>query len=135
MWIDDLLWDILEMPENKNEAVSLRAIGAFTVTGSEIYDAKAELAGLETEELKKQVVQYVEHFYQTIRSCGIETFYDRMDASPYQLELRKGLSLIHNGEYEEAVEYLKTCGRGCLCNRGIWVNEAMIDHCMSIRRE
>lgn len=43
LWIDDILWDVLGMPENKNEPASLRAIGAFTVYGSEIYNNEAEL--------------------------------------------------------------------------------------------
>ena len=55
MWIDDLLWDILEMPENKNEPVSLRAVGAFTVCGSEIYSTKAELMNWELDELRQCV--------------------------------------------------------------------------------
>ena len=31
LWIDDLLWDILDIESNKNESDSLRVIGAFTV--------------------------------------------------------------------------------------------------------
>lgn len=129
MWIDDLLWDLLEMPENKNEPVSLRAIGAFAVYGSEIYSTKEELLNWELEELRQCVVRYIEHFYQNTQSCEIGAFYDCMCISPYQQELRRGLSFIHNGEYEKAIEYLSTCDKGNLCNKGIWVNDAMTDYC------
>ena len=129
MWIDDLLWDILDMPENKNEPVSLRAIGAFTVDGSEIYKSSEELMNWEPEELEKYVVQHLEHFYQNIQLCEIEKFYDCMHVSPYHQELRKGLSLIHTGEYQNAIDYLEICGKGSLCNKGIWSNVGMIDYC------
>lgn len=129
LWIDDLLWDFLGMPENKNEAASLRAIGAFAVSGSEIYDMEAELMSWETGELEKHVVAYVEHFYQNIQSCGIEKFFENMDVTSYHQELRKALSLVHDKEYQEVIDYLSTCGRGCFCNQGTWINDAIIDYC------
>ena len=128
LWIDDLLWDILGMPENKNEPVSLRAIGAFTVFGSEIYSDESELEMWEIEELEKHVCKYIEHFYQNIQAFGIEKFYECMDASPYHQELRKSLSLIYEKKYEEALDYLNTQGRGHFCNKGVWINDAMKDY-------
>ena len=128
LWIDDLLWDILGMPENKNEPLSLRAIGAFTVYGSEIYSDESEIETWETEELKKHVCKYIEHFYQNIQAFGIEKFYECMDASSYHQELRKSLSLIYEKKYEEALDYLSTQDRGHLCNKGVWVNDAMRDY-------
>lgn len=129
MWLDDLLWDILEMPENKSEPVSLRAIGAFTVYGSEIYESETELLNWELEELRQCVVQYMEHFYQNTQSCEIGTFYEYMCKTLYHQELRRGLTYIHDGEYEKAIEYLSICDKGNLCNKGIWVNDAMRDYC------
>lgn len=131
LWIDNLLWDLLGMPENKNEAVSLRAVGAFTVYGSEIYEMETELVSWEIEELEKCVIVYVEHFYRDIQSFGIENFYECMDVTPYHQELRKALSLVHDRKYQEALDYLRTCGRGVFCNKGIWINEAIIDYCKS----
>lgn len=117
------------MPENKNEPLSLRAVGAFTVCGSEIYNTVTELMNWELEEMGQCVVRYIEHFYENIQSCEIDDFYDCMCNNLYQQELRRGLSFIHNGEYEKAIEYLSTCGKGNLCNKGIWVNDAMIYYC------
>ena len=135
LWIDDILWDVLGMPENKNEAVSLRAIGAFTVYGSEIYDNKVELVTWEVEELEKYVVQYIEHFYQSIQACGIEKFYECMNVSAYHQELRKALTLIYEKKYEEVTDYLKTQGRGSFCNKGIWVNDGMKEYCQKMLAE
>lgn len=129
LWIDELLWDLLGMPENKNEAVSLRAIGAFTVFGSEIYEMETELVSWEIEELEKCVIAYVEHFYRDLQSFGIENFYECMDVTPYHQELRKALSLVHDKKYQEALDYLQACGRGVFCNKGIWINEAITEYC------
>lgn len=131
LWIDDLLWDLLGMPENKNEAASLRAIGAFAVYGSEIYSVKTELVSWEMAELEQCVIAYVEHFYRDIQSCTIKNFYESMSVSLYHQELRKALSLVHEKEYQEATDYLETCGKGCFCNRGVWVNDAIRDYCRS----
>lgn len=131
MWLDDLLWDILGMPENKNEPISLRAVGAFTVYGSEIYKEKAELVTWESYELQKYVDLYMEHFYKTIQSTTIEKFFDSIGSVPYHEELRKSLSLIHNGQYEEAMDYLSAYDKGYFCNKGIWINDAMRAYCRS----
>ena len=37
LWLDDLLWDVLKMETNKEAPLSLRTIGAFTVSGSELF--------------------------------------------------------------------------------------------------
>lgn len=52
-----------------------------------------------------------------------------MDATSYRQELRMALSLVHDKEYQEVIGYLSTCGRGCFCNQGIWINDAIIDYC------
>lgn len=128
LWLDDLLWDILGMPENKDEPASLRAIGAFTVYGSEIYNVESELMTWEIDELEKYAIKYIEHFYQSTQSFGIEKFYECMNASSYHQELRKPLSLIYEKKYKEALDYLNTQGRSHFCNKGVWVNDAMRDY-------
>ena len=40
LWLDDLLWDLLKMETNKEAPLSLRTIGAFTVSGSELFKMK-----------------------------------------------------------------------------------------------
>lgn len=43
LWLDDLLWDLLKMETNKKEPLSLRTIGAFTVSGAELFKNETEL--------------------------------------------------------------------------------------------
>ena len=129
LWIDDLLWDLLGMPENKKEAASLRAIGAFTVYGSQICKLETELSCWEFEELEACVTAYIEHFYQDIQSCGMEHFQEYTDREPYHRELRKALSLVHDGQYQDAIDHISTFGRGSFCNKGIWINDAIIEYC------
>lgn len=82
----------------------------------------------EIDELEKYVIKYIEHFYQSTQSFGIEKFYECMNASSYHQELRKPLSLIYEKKYKEALDYLNTQGRSHFCNKGVWVNDAMRDY-------
>lgn len=134
LWIDDLLWDILEMPENKEEPLSLRAIGAFAVMGSEIYKNETELLAWTYDELEAYAIWSIEHFHQSIQSGNIEQFYDCISSSGYHQELRIALSLVYNKKYEEAIRYLDPLGKGCLCNGSLWVNYAIIDYCKARRQ-
>lgn len=129
LWIDDLLWDIFGMSENKKEPASLRAIGAFTVYGSTIYDAETKLMIWGREELGQCVKKFISHFYENVQNCGIKDFYDCMDTSNYHLDLRKALSMIYEMKYDEAIEVLKTGGNGCMCNGDLWVNDAIRNYC------
>lgn len=129
LWLDELLWDFLNMPDNKKEPYSLRAIGAFTVEGSQIYKECRELANWDVRELEQCVDAYLEHFSQTIRTGTTDDFYTYLEASPYHVELRRSLSLIHQGQHQEALAYLKDKGQGIFCNAGIWINEAMREYC------
>ncbi len=131
LWIDDLLWDCLNMPSNKKEPLSLRAIGAFTVHGVEIYQRYDELPNGSLQELEGYVEEYLEHFYQTIQLVKLDAFYNDLSYSPYHDELRISLTLVHQKKYKEALEYLSDKGEGIFCNGNIWINNAIRDFCES----
>lgn len=131
LWIDDLLWDFLKMPNNKKEPFSLRAIGAFTVSGVEIYQSCDELPNGNLQELEKYVEEYLKHFYQTIQIVELDAFYKNLSYSPYHEELRISLTLIHQKKYKEALEYLCDKGEGRFCNGDIWINNAIREFCES----
>ena len=95
LWIDDLLWDFLNMPNNKKEPLSLRAIGAFSVRGVHIYERSNELTNGSLQELEEYVEEYLEHFYQTIQTIQLDSFYEGISNSSYHEELRISLTLIH----------------------------------------
>lgn len=67
LWIDDLLWNFLNMSNNKKEPLSLRAVGAFTVHGVEIYQRYDELPNGSLQELEEYVEEYLEHFIKLFR--------------------------------------------------------------------
>ena len=108
LWIDDLLWDCLRMEGNKKEPLSLRATGAFTVSGVEIYQ--------EYDSLKVQTVT-------------IEDFYNKIKSSVYHEELRVSLTLVHDGKYREALEYLSDKDKGRFCNKGLWIHDGIREYC------
>lgn len=131
LWIDDLLWDFLNMSNNKKEPLSLRAVGAFTVHGVEIYQRYDELPNGSLQELEGYVEEYLEHFYRTIQLVKLDAFYNDLSFSPYHDELRISLTLVHQKKYKEALEYLSDKGEGIFCNGNIWINNAIRDFCES----
>lgn len=129
LWIDDLLWDFLKMHGNKEQPLSLRAIGAFTIHGVELYQACTEVKNWEMEELETVVDRYLEHFSQTIQTAKLDVFYQDISYSPYHEELRISLSLVHEKKYEEALTYLRDKGEGIFCNGSVWIHTAIIEFC------
>ena len=76
LWLDDLLWDLLKMETNKEAPLSLRTIGAFTVSGSELFKNETELKEWTISELEEIIDNYLEHFYKTVQSSSICDFYN-----------------------------------------------------------
>ena len=130
LWLDNLLWDFLNMESNKVEPLSLRAIGAFTVSGATLFEDKTELTEGTISELEGIIDRYLEHFYETIKSSSISNFYDNLETSTYHMELRKSLSFVYNHEYQEALEYLNDLGDGFFKNGDISVNNAIKEYCV-----
>lgn len=56
LWLDDLLWDLLKMETNKKEPLSLRTIGAFTVSGAELFKNETELKEWTISELEEFLI-------------------------------------------------------------------------------
>lgn len=42
-FLDDIFWEVFQMPENSEEPMSLRANGAFTVKGLQVYNQHKEI--------------------------------------------------------------------------------------------
>lgn len=129
LWIDDLLWDFLKSPENKKQPLSLRAIGAFTVHGVDLYRSRDELINGELSELEICVEKYIEHFYQTIQSVKPDVFYQNISSSPYHEELRISLTFIHEKKYKEALEYLCDKDSGVFHSGDISIHNAIREFC------
>lgn len=129
LWLDDLLWDFLQMESNKKEPLSLRSIGAFTVYGSKIYEVKYELENWEVNELRECIDQFLEHFYYSIQTATIDTYLENINSTPYHQELRVALTYVYNKQYLEAFRYLKDFGDGQFRNGDISINNAIREYC------
>lgn len=112
LWLDDLLWDLLKMETNKKEPLSLRTIGAFTVSGAELFKNETELKEWTISELEELIDNYLEHFYKTAQSSSICDFYNNLENS------------IWNGK-ESVEEYLKK--REYEIETSIYLNEGKTD--------
>ena len=129
LWLDELLWDLLKMESNKNEPLSLRAIGAFTVSGAVLFKDEIQLKTWTISELEEIIDDYLEHFYKTVQSSSICDFYNHLENSKYHVELRKALSFIYVRKYQDALDYLLDKGDGVFKNGDISINSAMREYC------
>ena len=131
LWLDDLLWDLLKMETNKEAPLSLRTIGAFTVSGSELFKNETELKEWTISELEEIIDNYLEHFYKTVQSSSICDFYNNLENSIYHVELRKALSLIYEHKCQDALDYLKDKDEGIFKNGNVSINNAIREYCIN----
>ncbi len=124
LWMDDLFWDIMDMPENKKEPLSLRCIGAFAIYGMTYYECRQELTEWSMEELEQCVEAYIGHFQDTVSRGTIEDYYSVFDSKGYQGNIQEILALIHHQKYQEAGERICSMeGNGQFQNKGVWFKE------------
>ena len=128
IWLDDLLWDLLGMPENKDEPVSLRAVGAFAVSGAVIWQDVSVMQEWSVEELDKKVEQAVAHFAETIGEFSMEDFVREM-SQPYHGDLRMALYYIHESDYQKALDIVGDTS-GVFQNGDLDINDAIRRYCV-----
>lgn len=100
-WLDDILWDILEMENNRTEPVSLRGIGAFTVH-SQIREREYTVEDL--AEIDGIVSRTFEELVELSENYREKDFLAECGNIPYQQEVIEVITLIHSGEYEKALD-------------------------------
>ncbi|MEG0596695.1 MAG: hypothetical protein RR336_06865 [Oscillospiraceae bacterium] len=103
-WADDLLWDILDMGSNKQEPVSLRAIGAFTIQ-SKIHETQQTISSI--GEVEGLVNNGFAEFVAFSNDYSEENFLDAYPQILYQQDVLRIIVLIHKGQYDEALNLLK----------------------------
>ncbi|MCM1182416.1 MAG: hypothetical protein NC337_03475 [Roseburia sp.] len=130
LWMDELFWDIIDMPENKSEPLSLRCIGAFAISGMTFFEDRRELPEWRAEELEKCIAEYLEHFRDTVNDSDMESWNSVFDERAYQGEVQAILLLIHRQEYREALERVQSMEeRSYFQNKGIWFKEYAEAYC------
>lgn len=129
LWTDDLLWEIIDMPENKNEHLSLRSIGAFTFWGIKAYDKMTSITKWSVEETEKSVDDHVRDFKSFAESYTADMFYSNTDGEFYQKDLFDLLYLIHQEKYEDAITYINNMKSDIFSNKGKWLREYALLYC------
>lgn len=94
LWIDNLLWDILDMESNKNESDSLRVTGAFTVRGMTYSDDTIEFDG-NMDTLEKLIDDLFKKFENTISKLTNEKYILNLKNNSIAKKVKLA-NLIHN---------------------------------------
>ncbi len=115
MYADDLWWEIWGAEDNKNEPLSLRGTGAFSLSGQvlETYNVIEPDSDFEPEQLAQEFDRLFENVNSRIaeflsQNPDADKFYpdeDKMYFDPDRLLYL--IALIHNGRECEVVEIIK----------------------------
>lgn len=142
LYVDELWWDIFEIPENKSAPMSLRGNGAFSLDGAKLnaYDDCDINADDSTPELLESF--WIDTLDRATRD--MEQFLaEHPDAGAYIPEIEvdetrdctramvRLMALIHNGREDEAVEFIKRVkkkGGGCMYRSGMFVDRDGFDY-------
>ena len=104
-WLDDILWDILEMEDNKKAPVSLRGIGAFTIRSM---IREKEYTASEPSQIDGIVARTFEELAALSENYREEDFLAQYRDIRYQQEVIEVIVLIHNAEFEKALDLCRT---------------------------
>ncbi len=120
MYADDLWWDIWESTENKNEPLSLRGTGAYSLSGQILatYEIKDTTDKSEPESRFEQVIHdaSVEIKKFIADNPDADHFYpdeSQIDHDPDRLLYL--MALIHNGRKEEVLAIIKDARKNKHC--------------------
>ncbi len=103
LWIDDILWDILNMSENKKAPISLRSVGAFTINSQ----IKINEYNVENEKEINDIINSSFSDLLELSNIYDEDYYLKNYTNiSYQKEMIYTIVLIHNKEYEKALDFL-----------------------------
>lgn len=103
LWVDDLLWDILKMPSNKKEPVSLRSVGAFTIH-AEIDEYSEDFC--DEADIDRIIQEYFARFGEFLQGFDESAFFEKYQEIRWQQEMIHVIVLLHENKDTEALEYL-----------------------------
>lgn len=139
LYADDLLWDMLGIPENKDEPPSLRATGAFTLSGVPVCAAScsdAFSAFSATEKLPQLVRSSVEDFAQLLADINgrEDEWFNDLEKSHdayYQSDEMRLMMMLHQKQYGQALGFIDSSAskKGCFQNQGKWLFEQVAAYC------
>lgn len=143
--IDDIFWEIFDMASNSQEAMSLRAVGAFTVDTFTLPTKIAEedwtMEDLDLEKVETKVFEVLSETHEEVLKL-ISSFSDFEDFYTYVVEnapipahydLMGMLLMIHREQYADALQMAEDLiakrQLGKFQNKSKWINEYIVDYC------
>ena len=143
--IDDIFWEIFDMASNSQEAMSLRAVGAFTVDTFTLPTKIAEedwaMEDLDLEKVETKVFEVLSETHEEVFKL-ISSFSDFEDFYTYVVEnapipahydLMGMLLMIYREQYADALQMAEDLiakrQLGKFQNKGKWINEYIVDYC------
>lgn len=143
--IDDIFWEIFDMASNSQEAMSLRAVGAFTVDTFTLTTKIAEedwaMEDLDLEKVETKVFEVLSETHEEVFKL-ISSFSDFGDFYTYVVEnapipahydLMGMLLMIYREQYADALQMSEDLiakrQLGKFQNKGKWINEYIVDYC------
>jgi len=104
VWLDEMFWDIMEMPQYKQEPLSAHVVGAFTVHG--VLTAKAEhiVPAFSASELERLISAETESFEVRLPEFTEEAYFEKVDsgATMRHGDMMRVLNAIHREDYKRA---------------------------------
>lgn len=141
-FIDDVFWDVFDMSSNKNEPMSLRANGAFALSGIKVINKRVNVNDSldEVNEIVKTIFKEVdEKCIKFIDKLGddVDNYIVIAEKSEggfnFDINLRKMLFYIKNNSFEKAMDLAQEeISKG---NRGHYgtmkkdIYEYVVDYC------
>lgn len=143
--IDDIFWEVFDMPSNSQEPMSLRAVGAFTVDSLSLpykmFKEEWSMEDLDLEKVESKVFEVLSEVHEEVLKL-INSFPTFEDFYAYAVEngpslvgydLIGMLLMIHREQYAEALQMAEDLIAkrefGSFQNKDKWINEYIVDYC------
>ena len=132
MWIDELLWVILNMEENKSAPLSLRCTGAFTFNGIESKSQTTLIDEFSPEKLELCVDSYINDFKEKVQNFSILDFYENVNEDIYQYDIYNLLYLVYQKKYSEAYKCAEGMIHSGFINKGKKLSDYAKEYCLKM---
>jgi len=140
-FLDDIFWEVFQMSENLKEPIGLRANGAFTIKGLQVYDQHREIDNYDdVEGYVAELLKECDSEIEAVVNKADNDFrkfidYSRSVETPglYKPELAEMLLDIKEENYQAARELalyeIKNHRYGNLVNKGKDIYQHVVDFC------
>lgn len=138
-FVDDIFWDIMQMSSNKVASLSLRAVGAFSIMGVEVFCQEVQIKDLsEVSSIVDELIQKCDDEFLTTTkqiSNPYESFVEfaLVKKKSLDTDMIEVLTYIYNKDYDKAKKYaineLEKGNRGRFSNGTKFIYQLVVDYC------